>query len=615
MHSDKTFKDDEEFKELLSDYHRIVDAMNDLDEEGEFVDKTDLQNFFEKHNFAKEFSKTWTIYIEKDKINDWISVMNKKFPDRKLLQGNGTQYQTHMDNGTVFTTLYDVSVPKMNIQGKHICLREFVMDVLPEVYKDVCIAPGNMIPDKLEKLPLNARVKLTGETIFTCDVCDKKYVRKTAMKKHMQIKHAQNKIINNIPTKQVTIVPFFPENLRSIQQIGEKEKESTEDDSRETICSLEEIAEIVEEVGPEKVESNWQCGVCGKTYENEEQIKLHISEEHRENQAQDDVRVVALEKELDTLRRRHEQLKAKYEQVLKNDKDNCKKLFEKIKENTNLRDKAKSDAETLADTLSVNQVLMEEIKVKDAIIEANDNLSDTEANKAQESSLEWTNCTKCEWKSKKATQLAGHMLKHTGQYTCPECALVFKTKPELTLHTQEKHEKETIFKCKECDNTYRNETSLKQHMNSKHTKTVNLPIGHADWRRDVRTENQKHQAFACTECGKTFAFIHEIENHVKEHRDEMHHEGFRKNIINRTCRYFNRGYCAKGDQCKFTHKETQQKRTPTCNQGIQCRFLQQNRCRFYHQGVGVQNPQVFRFGMGRSNPPMGIRNMDVWMDY
>ena len=96
MHSDKTFKDDEEFKELLSDYHRIVDAMNDLDEEGEFVDKTDLQNFFEKHNFAKEFSKTWTIYIEKDKINDWISVRNKKFPDRKLLQGNGTQYQTHI---------------------------------------------------------------------------------------------------------------------------------------------------------------------------------------------------------------------------------------------------------------------------------------------------------------------------------------------------------------------------------------------------------------------------------------------------------------------------------------------------------------------------------------
>ena len=125
---------------------------------------------------------------------------------------------------------------------------------------------------------------------------------------------------------------------------------------------------------------------------------------------------------------------------MKNDKYNCKKLLETIKENTDLRDKAKSDAETLADTLSVNQVLMEEINVKDAILETNDDLRDTEVKKTQGNSLEWSNCTKCEWKSKKATQVAGYMLKQTGNYACPECALVFKTKTELTLHTQEKHE-------------------------------------------------------------------------------------------------------------------------------------------------------------------------------
>ena len=65
VHSDKThLDDDEEFKELLHDYNVLKDAINACMEEGEFVEKTDLQNFFERHNFAKEFSKSWTIFIE-----------------------------------------------------------------------------------------------------------------------------------------------------------------------------------------------------------------------------------------------------------------------------------------------------------------------------------------------------------------------------------------------------------------------------------------------------------------------------------------------------------------------------------------------------------------------
>ena len=131
VHSDKTFKDDEEFKILLNDYHKVSDALNELleNEDGEVVGKTDIQNFFQKHNFAKEFSKTWTIFIEKEKVSKWKNMMGDRFPEWKTLQGNGSQYQTRMNNGIVYTTLYDVAVPKMNIQGKQECLREFVMDI------------------------------------------------------------------------------------------------------------------------------------------------------------------------------------------------------------------------------------------------------------------------------------------------------------------------------------------------------------------------------------------------------------------------------------------------------------------------------------------------------
>ena len=113
------------------------------------------RTFFERHNFAKEFSKSWTIFIEKDKTNKWKNIMGKRFPGGKYLQGNGTQYRTQMEDGNVFTTLYDVLVPKMNIQGKQRCLRKFVMEILPDIYKEVCEELPSL---ETEKLPINARV-------------------------------------------------------------------------------------------------------------------------------------------------------------------------------------------------------------------------------------------------------------------------------------------------------------------------------------------------------------------------------------------------------------------------------------------------------------------------
>ena len=120
VHSDKTHNnDDEEFKELLNDYHKVKDAINEISNSAaeEDDEKTDLQNFFEKHNFAKEFSQSWTIYIEKDKVDEWKKEMSRRYPDFKKMQGNGIQYKTPMGDRSVSTTLYDVEIPKMNIHA------------------------------------------------------------------------------------------------------------------------------------------------------------------------------------------------------------------------------------------------------------------------------------------------------------------------------------------------------------------------------------------------------------------------------------------------------------------------------------------------------------------
>ena len=148
------------------------------------------------------------------------------------------------------------------------------------------------------------------------------------------------------------------------------------------------------------------------------------------------------------------------------------------------------------------------------------------------------------------------MLKHTGQYTCQECALIFKTKNDLRTHSQDNHVVEATFDCTECDKTFTSQVSLNQHKNTKHKNTTNFPVGHEMWRRDKASEPQEQfQICACTECGETFASIKDLENHVQEHKREIP-DGFQKQIRNKPCRFFNRGYCAKGEQCAFSHKET-----------------------------------------------------------
>ena len=183
VHSDKTrTQDDEEFKQLLHDYNKLKEALSEINENVE-DEKTDLQTFFETHNFAKEFSQSWTIFIEKERIEKWKQEMTFRFPDPMILQGNGTQYQSQVDDRIVYTTLYDVESPKMNIQGNHICIRKFVLTILPVIYKSIRDKiPVIQTADKARKLPVNAKVKLTGETIHSYDVCPKTYVRKLNIK-------------------------------------------------------------------------------------------------------------------------------------------------------------------------------------------------------------------------------------------------------------------------------------------------------------------------------------------------------------------------------------------------------------------------------------------------
>ena len=72
-------------------------------------------------------------------------------------------------------------------------------------------------------------------------------------------------------------------------------------------------------------------------------------------------------------------------------------------------------------------------------------------------------------------------------------------------------------------------------------------------------------------------------------------QGFPKHMGNlkttRETRFFRRGTCFKGIQCKFIHANEIQKKLPVpfCKKVETCSFFRKYRCFFFHPGVGVQN--------------------------
>ena len=106
---------------------------------------------------------------------------------------------------------------------------------------------------------------------------------------------------------------------------------------------------------------------------------------------------------------------------------------------------------------------------------------------------------------------------------------------------------------------------------------------------------------------------------MKEHRSSHERQqGFQNKSSGKPCRYFKKGYCAKGNQCTFKHIESYKTYAPACNQGPECRYLAQGRCYFFHPGVGIQKPQRehdFRYGSLKNRPPMINRNLSAWLDY
>ena len=188
VHSDKTGNTgedkDEEFKKLLNDYHKVSEALKEIQKD---EDDGDLRAFFDKHNIANQCSQSWTILVENEMVFEWRMELKKRFPNPTLVQGAGLQYKVAVEGKLVSVTHYENpsdNVSKMNVQGNIDAVKKFVLDILPQIYRNVNDAASKR---GKTKVPVATRIK--NSATYSCDECSKTYSSKSGLKSHIKTKH------------------------------------------------------------------------------------------------------------------------------------------------------------------------------------------------------------------------------------------------------------------------------------------------------------------------------------------------------------------------------------------------------------------------------------------
>ena len=176
-------------------------------------------------------------------------------------------------------------------------------------------------------------------------------------------------------------------------------------------------------------------------------------------------------------------------------------------------------------------------------------------------------------------------------HNCDQCDTKFRTKEMLSNHIAECHKNSTekapnktvLYMCNVCEQTFSNIKSLEDHLTknkckeikcnkcSKLVLTKNDLINHLkkDHGQPPLIQIDDH-IYKCNVCNKTFESKNELKNHLTENicphppTSTVEHNGNASNNNNNN-QLNNHMY-----------------RLRECRNGMECRFLKNNKCKFYH---------------------------------
>ena len=103
-HPDKEGGNTGEFQVLFNAYRRIIKYLDDMENTEPFEDKErDFETeFFTKHNFMKECTASYVVYIEDEFVERWRMILEKHISTKKIEKGRAI-----FKTGVITITLYE----------------------------------------------------------------------------------------------------------------------------------------------------------------------------------------------------------------------------------------------------------------------------------------------------------------------------------------------------------------------------------------------------------------------------------------------------------------------------------------------------------------------------
>ena len=158
-----------------------------------------------------------------------------------------------------------------------------------------------------------------------------------------------------------------------------------------------------------------------------------------------------------------------------------------------------------------------------------------------------------------------------------------------TQHRNNKHV-EQRFQCDSCDSVFISKDNLNEHVKSRHVQKrykcdscAAVFISNEGLRNHVERKHRSRREEACEFCGLIANSVQEMANHKRDCNTQF------QPVRNKECKYFINGGCFKGNGCIFSHPEEKQvKSASVCRNGLECRFLFNGVCKFYHRERGFQ---------------------------